>query len=96
MPGKRRNNGGEITMRNDHIAPLAMRLRRSSRLKSSPKRRLLIEISKRSKMELLIQKVADRMDEKRGAGQMLKISLQKWYIERGPVSGLSAISEGLT
>jgi hypothetical protein len=29
----------------------------------------LIEISRRSKMDLLIQKVADRMDEKRGAGQ---------------------------
>jgi hypothetical protein len=29
----------------------------------------LVEISRRSKMDLHIQKVADRMDEKRGAGQ---------------------------
>ena len=36
-------------------------------------------------MDLHIQKVADKMDEKRGAGQSLEFSLHRWYNERGQV-----------
>ena len=39
-------------------------------------------------IEIIIQKLADRMDEKRGGGQCLKNSLQRWYIERGQVKNL--------
>jgi hypothetical protein len=83
MPGRRSKLGDGSTMRSGHIVLLATRLRRNTQLKSSPKRQRLIEISRRSKMDLHIQKVADRMDEKWGVDQGLKISLQRWYIERG-------------
>jgi len=35
-----------------------------------------MEIPRRSRIDLLIQKVADKMDEKRGAGQSSKILTQ--------------------
>ena len=72
MPGTRSKLGGGITTKNGPTALSAMRLRRNTRLKSSPKRQLRIEISRRSKMDLLIQKVADKMGEKRGAGHSHK------------------------
>ena len=37
-------------------------------------------------MDLHIQKVADRMDEKRGAGQSLDLSLHRWYTKWGQVT----------
>lgn len=44
-------------------------LRRLKQLDDENRRLKRIEIARRSKMDLHIQKVADRMDEKRDAGQ---------------------------
>ena len=75
--GKGSKLGGGTTTKNGLTALSAMPRRKNTRLRSSPKRGLLAQILRRFKMDLLIQKVADKMGENRGAGHSKVRRLQR-------------------
>ena len=87
MPGTRLKLGGGTTTKNGPTALSVTRRRRNTRLRSSPERGFLILTSRRSRKDLHIQKVADKMGEKRGTGHPVKSYHMDWISVRAAGQG---------